>query len=310
MKFYWVNIGASYEEVRLTNSLWAPLYTTTPKDPDDPSKGTRTTHFPHWDIVAEVKQGDVIFCNYNRRISFIAIATKDAFQAPRPLGRAFSAWQNNGGRQVNVKLIDMPIPLSIDGYIHDMFVDRYNTQSTAKVFTSNGRVFQGYMVGLSPAAGVELLSLCGDVEEVVVDTSESTKHSGKKPPLNGTTKKAIQEARIGQGQFRQDLIDLWKKCPVSGVQNHALLIASHTLPWAKSTDEQRLDKYNGFLFAAHIDRLFDRGLISFDNSGKMIISIFLSPNDMEALGIDSSISIELHPKNLPYLEKHRQLFGL
>ncbi|MFX7756070.1 HNH endonuclease signature motif containing protein, partial [Acinetobacter baumannii] len=71
-----------------------------------------------------------------------------------------------------------------------------------------------------------------------------------------TTKQALREARIGQGRFRRDLRTLWQRCPITGITNPDLLIASHVKPWAISSDEEKLDPYNGFLFAVHIDRLF------------------------------------------------------
>src|SRR5690242_5494534 len=52
--------------------------------------------------------------------------------------------------------------------------------------------------------------------------------------------------RVGQDIFRDALIDYWGgRCPLTGITEPALLRASHIVPWADSTDEQRLDVYNG-----------------------------------------------------------------
>jgi putative restriction endonuclease len=309
MEFYWVNIGMSLEEVKQNKFLWAPLCSKKPRDPKNLNKGFRTTHLSHWDVVADVKKGDVIFCNYNRTLLFVAIAISDAYQAERPKSRAFDAWHDQGN-QVKVKLIELTPPLSIDGYICELFSKRYNDSSTIKVIREGDGVFQGYMAGIPQGAGIELLRLSGDTEEIIVEESENADSKKRKSKIDGTTRKILSEARIGQGQFRQDLIKKWKKCAISGITNFSLLIASHILPWSKSDDSQRLDPYNGFLLAVHIDRLFDQGLISFDDGGKIIISSHLSPTDATVMGIHSALSLPLDARHKPYLAKHRELFKL
>lgn len=47
----------------------------------------------------------------------------------------------------------------------------------------------------------------------------------------------------------------------------------------KSTDEQRLDPENGFPLTASLDAQFDKELISFEDSGKTIVSCNLVPNE-------------------------------
>jgi putative restriction endonuclease len=50
-----------------------------------------------------------------------------------------------------------------------------------------------------------------------------------------------------------------------------LLIASHILPWSQFP-EKRVDPSNGLCLAAHFDKAFDQGLISFDNDLRLTIS--------------------------------------
>lgn len=88
-----------------------------------------------------------------------------------------------------------------------------------------------------------------------------------------TERERLQAARIGQGDFRSALIAAWGgTCPVAEVDHVELLRASHIKPWAASTDHERLDPFNGLLLCAHVDALFDRGLISFEDDGAMLIS--------------------------------------
>lgn len=312
LNFYWVNIGLSYDEVVENVFLWAPLQGEKPIDINDVSKGIRVRQYDHWTNVSLVKAGDVIFCNMDRKIKFIAVALADAEQAIRPSTRIFRQWGVNGNK-VRIDIFSLPTPLSVDGYIQDVFQTRYNNGSKPTVFKSNGNVFQGYMAKIPDAAGLDLLSMSREVETSVVEASDLLCRDlsfSTKRPIGATTRQTIREARIGQGYFRQELIKLWKACPVTGLANLDLLIASHMKPWATSDDSERLDPFNGFLFSPHVDRLFDKGLIGFADSGQIMISPLLSVSDLNALNISTAISIPIMAKNKPYLAAHRLLFGL
>lgn len=58
---------------------------------------------------------------------------------------------------------------------------------------------------------------------------------------------------------------------VTGFNDSRILIASHPLPpapWADANDDERLDVNNGILLSPTYDALFDKYLITFDNSGQ------------------------------------------
>lgn len=61
--------------------------------------------------------------------------------------------------------------------------------------------------------------------------------------------------RAGQDLFRQGLLDFWEgRCAVTGLAVPELLQSSHIKPWADcDTDSERLDIWNGFLLAPHLD---------------------------------------------------------
>lgn len=113
----------------------------------------------------------------------------------------------------------------------------------------------------------------------------------------------LVKCRLGQGTFREALIDYWKGCSVTSFKNLGLLIASHIKPWNVSSNEERIDLYNGLLLIPNLDKLFDKGYISFDNNGKILISSLL--NDYESLGINLEMKIEIIDKHKVYLEYHR-----
>jgi predicted restriction endonuclease len=89
-----------------------------------------------------------------------------------------------------------------------------------------------------------------------------------------------------------------------------ILIESHILPWANANDNQRLDVYNGILLSPTYDSLFDRHLISFENSGMIILSDTIEKQAFEKIGVTGQEKIsKLSTFNHVYLEKHREFLN-
>lgn len=122
--------------------------------------------------------------------------------------------------------------------------------------------------------------------------------------LSSREKETVILSRIGQGQFRDQLIKLWNSCVISKFDDPRFLIASHIKPWKKSTNQEKIDKYNGLLLLPTYDKLFDLGFISFENNGNIIISKSLI--DYDKLGLNKNISIDIKKGNEKYLDYHRQ----
>lgn len=120
---------------------------------------------------------------------------------------------------------------------------------------------------------------------------------------DATEREAIVLARVGQGPFRQSLIERWGGCSVTGCGEIAVLRASHIKPWCDSTNEERLDMNNGLLLVPNLDVLFDRGLISFSDTGHILIGDQLSVNSRSILGVDSEMRLR---KALPGLSAYLQ----
>lgn len=130
-------------------------------------------------------------------------------------------------------------------------------------------------------------------------------------PLNieDESKKAIINVRVNQGKFRDLLLKRYNnKCCLCGVKNQKFLIASHIKPWAESEPKEKLDVNNGFLMCPNHDKLFDKGYITFDDDGKIIISDRLTENDRVFLNVDNKMHIELTltDDNKMYLKYHRE----
>lgn len=125
----------------------------------------------------------------------------------------------------------------------------------------------------------------------------------------GDTSKSVQaRIRIGQEKFRKNLLKHIRVCPITGIDEKRILLASHIKPWAVSTDEERLDIYNGFIFSPTIDKLFDKGLITFENNKELIISPSLSRLNIDIIGIVAGkkyLKLPIENRN-HYLEYHRE----
>lgn len=105
--------------------------------------------------------------------------------------------------------------------------------------------------------------------------------------------------RIGQDVFRSGLLEYWQgRCPLTGIDDTPLLRASHIVPWKDcATDAERLDVHNGLLLSALWDAAFDRGLVSFDDTGHPLFS--------PALG-DKARSELRWQEAIPLTDKHRR----
>lgn len=131
----------------------------------------------------------------------------------------------------------------------------------------------------------------------------------KNADTDPTAKEALIQARLGQGQFRESLMRIWNNsCSVTGCTVPELLRASHIKPWRDSSNNQRLDPNNGLLLVANLDALFDSGLISFGNSGEMLVSERLAENERTRLGIPRPLRGSLNKAQCDYLAHHRKKF--
>lgn len=115
--------------------------------------------------------------------------------------------------------------------------------------------------------------------------------------------------RIGQDLFRDGLLDLWEgRCAVTGLAIPTLLRASHIKPWADcESDAERLDVYNGLLLAPHLDAAFDRGFITVQDDGAVVVSAELDEGARGILGLERPLRVRaLADGHRAYLPWHRE----
>jgi hypothetical protein len=120
-------------------------------------------------------------------------------------------------------------------------------------------------------------------EAIAVDSESAyVRVTGRETPLleteseidfpEGATEVArMVRVRRVQGFFRATVSASYEyRCALSDVAVPQLLNASHIIPWKVSTD-RRADPRNGILLNALYDRAFDRGLITFDESFRLVV---------------------------------------
>ncbi len=61
------------------------------------------------------------------------------------------------------------------------------------------------------------------------------------------------------------------------------------MSWSESNDEERLDVENGILLSPLFDSLFHRHLISFQDTGEIIVSNTLNEENFKKLGLSGDL---------------------
>jgi putative restriction endonuclease len=115
--------------------------------------------------------------------------------------------------------------------------------------------------------------------------------------------------RVGQDLFRKGLLAFWEgRCAITGLAVPALLRASHIKPWADcASDAERLDVYNGLLLAPHLDAAFDRGFITVQDDGTVVVSAALDDESRSILGLEGPLRVRgLSDGHRGYLPWHRE----
>lgn len=131
--------------------------------------------------------------------------------------------------------------------------------------------------------------------------------------ISDTERNSLIKSRIGQGEFRSALLEKYHgACILTGITLKNLLIASHIKPWAVSSNTERLSTENGLLLSANYDRLFDGGLISFDDNRKIIVSRYVDDANKKRLHLNDEITanVVLTNEMKLNLEYHRDVVFL
>ncbi|MFP9470737.1 HNH endonuclease [Pectobacterium brasiliense] len=117
-----------------------------------------------------------------------------------------------------------------------------------------------------------MVSLEARAAEATTAPSPFQANDSEIPDYHGGERLTQVKTRIGQQLFRKRVLSNYgERCCVTGLEEPALLVASHIQPW-KTAAEYRLDPSNGLCLSNLHDKAFDMGLISFNDSLEMLLS--------------------------------------
>ncbi len=168
----------------------------------------------------------------------------------------------------------------------------------------------------------KLQALLGKFGETAQEIEATESRAERKPvakmpliaPTGPTEEVTSVKARLGQNFFRKSVLASYNcRCCITGNPIPELLVASHILPWGKYP-EQRLNPRNGLCLAQTQDAAFDKGLVTFDEDYRLVLSPYLReflPNETLARNfLDyGGMQIEMPDKFLPddgFMLMHRE----
>jgi hypothetical protein len=304
VQHWWVNQNQTYKHEVSGGYLWSPKVK---------SNGSRNRFY---DAMTEEQVGDAVFSFIDGLIKAVGVVSGPCATAPKPteFGSSGGNWSSEGW-YLPVEFTELTSTIRPKDHMARLvstLPERYSP------LQANGNGNQGvYLAPVPEEMAVVLRSLLGGQVEYVVSQAVLTNDSDEVGDVeeerirkDGSVPEAerlqLIKARVGQGLYRSRVELLEPSCRLTGVGNKRMLRASHIKPWAKSSNAEKLDGANGLMLSPHVDHLFDKGFISFDDAGGLLISPAIPAGLFEAWGLALRGSGRaLEPKQAEYMAFHR-----
>lgn len=303
MRFWWVNHKQTYSEEVGGNFIWSPKVN---------SDGSRS---PYYDNLPRVSPGDIVFSYANGLIRQVGEVTAHAETSPKPFtGGASVNWQDEGWLvRVNFEPLLNPFsPKNHFDVLGPVLPVKYSplTKSgggtQAYFFPVEGDFLAAIVALLGSDLHNTLAMLGASMASNSALEDEIEQQLSMRTDLNVYHVAQLVKARRGQGIFRSNVSLLEKRCRVTGLEFTQHLIASHIKPWAVAEGDEKIDGANGLLLSPHVDHLFDRGFISFQDNGQLILSRDLQYRVLKAWHINEDANVgDFSRQQSAYLEYHR-----
>lgn len=292
-QFWWVNHNQTARQEIDGQYLWSPK---------TESNGARSVFYNN---MRRAAPGDLVMSFFDQAIRYVGRVAEFAFTAPKPAEfKETGSYWNQEGWLLPVfwtPLVPPVRPKALIDVLGPHLPAKYSPINSssgsgnqkAYLASVSPEVFQTIVDGAAfdgaalARGGANSLTF-----EVVNELLENAVERRIKEDLTleDTVKKSVIQARRGQGKFRANVETIEHSCRLTGVTNSALLIASHIKPWRLCTSAQeRLDGMNGLLLTPDADHLFDRGFISFEDGGEVLISPRVDKADLRRLGFEQLV---------------------
>jgi putative restriction endonuclease len=295
MPNYWMVVQSkSYQDEIPGGFLWAPITS---------KSGAK---LPTYTSMKEVKKGDIVFSLVNPgdglELYATGVCTEEYVDCENPLMENKDKWIKEGWK-VGVRWTKLETTHKIKDHINDI---RPLLPDYSSPLRANGEAaYSCYLHRISEQLANLCLRIIGSEYQQTTDDDIEEGIRGR-IDIGPTVKARLVNSRHGQGIFRENVFKNEKGCRVTGVTDPKLLNASHIKPWAVSTDEEKLDGCNGFLLTPTIDRLFDKGLLSFKDDGSIMVSRLIDDATIINLGLDKTKNVGgFNKKQCEYLKYHR-----
>lgn len=294
MRYWWVNQNQTYAQEISGGYLWSPKRK---------ANGERNAFY---ESMREVAPGDIVFSFRDTRVAALGIARSYCYESPKPteFGNIGGNWGAIGWK-VEVafrELTNQVRPKDHIGELRALLPAKYSPLRP----TGDG-LQSVYLTEISATFASALYRLIGNEASQVADAgrvierpdrlslpSEPTLEEWERriesniqadQRLDETERRALILARRGQGLFRSNVQIIERACRVTKVERREHLIASHIKPWRDSSNDERLSSENGLLLTPTIDHLFDKGFISFERDGELIVSPVADRTSLHRMGI-------------------------
>jgi putative restriction endonuclease len=297
MRFWWVNQNQTFRQEVTGGYVWSPKRN---------ANGRRN---PFYEFMREVAPGDLILSFSDTRIRRIGIAQSYAYECPKPaeFGSAGPNWERIGWR-IDVRYVD---PQNEIRPADHMGVLRPHLPEQYSPLQQDGRGLQSVYLTEVPSNLMNAIAqLVGPVLQnlIRIPLGEIATDAGKgfweweehleedlraDAKIEKTEREQLVMARRGQGRFKQNVRMVERRCRITQVDRLEHLRASHIKPWRNSSNEERLNGENGLLLTPTIDHLFDRGFISFENNGRLLVSPAAHPASLIKMGLSDSDRINV-----------------
>ena len=262
MRYWWVNQNQTFTQEIEGGYLWSPKRN---------ANGARNPFYEH---MREVSPGDLVLSFQGTFIRAVGIACSFAYESPKPteFQNAGTNWSSIGWR-VDVSFSLLRHQIKPADHMERLRVElprkysplRPNGHGLQSVYLT--AIPQGMMHALADLIGQEVTHFVdGYVEETMSLTQirndglaeweeQLRERLEQDTAIDQTEKEQVILARRGQGRFKRNV----------GVS--------------------RLDGENGLLLTPSVDHLFDRGFISFEDTGQLLVSPVVHLESLRRMGV-------------------------